>query len=67
MHYRKSNSILFIIVLLLFLGCDQLKGPEKEIVGFDLNNIDTTVSPREDFYNFAVGNWIPYGWRIPVG
>jgi putative endopeptidase len=30
---------------------------EKEI-GFSLKNIDTSVKPQEDFYNFAVGNWL---------
>ncbi|MDX1700737.1 MAG: hypothetical protein R3250_08975, partial [Melioribacteraceae bacterium] len=35
-----------------------MKGPGEKMVGFDLNNIDSTVSPREDFYNYAVGNWI---------
>lgn len=31
--------------------------PEK-VVAFDLSNIDSTVSPCENFYQYAVGNWM---------
>lgn len=30
---------------------------DKEI-GFSINNMDSSVSPKDDFYNFAVGNWV---------
>lgn len=30
---------------------------EQKVVGFDLNNLDTTVSPADNFYDYAVGNW----------
>ncbi len=30
----------------------------EKVVGFDLSNIDSTVSPNDNFYQYAVGNWI---------
>jgi len=49
--------VLLSISLLLIIGCTQMKEKEK-IAGLDLNNIDSTVSPQNDFYDYAVGNWL---------
>jgi len=31
---------------------------EEKIPGIILENMDTTVSPKEDFYNYVNGNWV---------
>ncbi len=50
---------LLTISLSLIIGCNQMK-EKKEIVGFDLNNIDSKVSPQNDFYDYAIGNWLKH-------
>ena len=53
----KWLSIMTISIILITLSaCNTME--EKKIVGFDLDNIDTTVAPQENFYNYAVGNWV---------
>ena len=32
--------------------------PAQKKTGFDLSNLDRTVSPAQDFYQFAAGGWI---------
>lgn len=52
-------TILVIAILLLTIGCNPMeKMQEKEVVGFNLNNIDSTISPNENFYDYAVGKWM---------
>jgi putative endopeptidase len=46
------------ILLLIFMGCSQMGSDNEKVVGFDLSNIDSTVSPKDNFYQYAVGNWI---------
>lgn len=56
---HKILGIFYTILTLLFLtNCNQPKMSEEKIVGFDLNNIDSTVSPNQNFYDYAVGNWV---------
>jgi putative endopeptidase len=31
---------------------------EEKIPGIILENMDTSVSPKEDFYNYFNGNWV---------
>ena len=50
-------SGLLIISLTLIIGCNQMK-ENKDVEGLDLSNIDSTVSPQNDFYDYAVGNWL---------
>jgi putative endopeptidase len=58
------SRVLAISGLALFtiLGCKEetKKGSamaEEKIPGIILENMDTTVSPKEDFYNYVNGNW----------
>lgn len=44
-----------IFIAFSFQGCSPQK--TEEIKGFDLANLDTTVSPQDNFYKYAIGNW----------
>ena len=55
--FSKSFLIVTIGVLMTaftFTGCSD----EKESKGLDVENIDFTVEPGQDFYQYAVGNWM---------
>ena len=41
----------------VFFSCSQNNSEVKD-KGLDLTNIDSTVSPAKDFYDYAVGNWV---------
>jgi len=49
-------TITIIISLLFTIGC--MEKEESKMSGFDLSNIDSTVAPSENFYDYAVGNWV---------
>lgn len=49
-----KKSFLMIVAALSFAACNQ--NYEKASV-LDLSNLDTTVSPKVDFYKYAVGGW----------
>ncbi|HAN73184.1 MAG TPA: M13 family peptidase [Planktothrix sp. UBA8402] len=57
----KLFSRLFLISLLISAPIVAYqafaKATDKEI-GFSINNMDSSLSPKNDFYNFAVGNWL---------
>ena len=62
---NKLTKIGGIFTLTIFaISCDE-KTPEKQtepqkevIPAFDISQIDSSVSPCEDFEKFAVGNWL---------
>ena len=47
------SLILFTLPVVLYAGSG--KDPD---MGFDLKNIDSTVSPAVDFYQYAIGSWL---------
>ena len=55
-NYAKAISGIALLFLLI-IGCSGMESEKEKIVGFDLNYIDSTVSPNENFYEYAVGNW----------
>ena len=49
-------SYLFMAALLMS-SCSQ-QSAEKTPRGFDTANLDATVSPKDDFYDYACGGWM---------
>jgi len=56
----KKSLLLGSIVLIGLLSCkkDSDKDIAEKIPGIVLENMDTTVSPKEDFYSYVNGNWV---------
>src|ERR1043165_7702520 len=55
---RKINFYLLGILMLIFSACNQkteTAGSKRDILAEDL---DTTVSPAKDFFEYANGGWI---------
>ena len=50
----KHTTYLFFVAM-MFAACQQNKNNDIDVAA---NNIDTTISPDEDFFMFAVGKWI---------
>ena len=59
MIYNRSFKTLFVGILMTGAACQSPseETPERS-AGIDLADMDTTVSPREDFYRFANGGWL---------
>ena len=64
---NKGTIIILLIITISFLSlCDLSAGGRKkseiarsgEVKGFDRSNMDTTVSPAVNFYEYANGNWL---------
>jgi putative endopeptidase len=48
------KKILFISSMVMMSACG---GGEKKVPGIDLSNLDPSVAPSEDFYEYATGGW----------
>lgn len=55
---RKLNSVFLVIFITTFLILSCSTSNKEEIKGFDLANLDTTYTPQEDFYHYAIGGWL---------
>lgn len=52
-----KNSLLTLIVLLcMATACDSKKNNHSS--GIDVTNLDTSVSPKDDYYQYACGGWM---------
>lgn len=58
----KNLSVLAVIGLLLFTSCKEDSKKDlaevEQIPGIILENMDTSVNPKDDFYNYVNGNWV---------
>ncbi len=55
----KNVRILLTLTLpLVLLGASSCSQSPSENVGIDLKNMDTSVSPADDFYNYVNGGWM---------
>ncbi len=54
----KKLIISVLCVMLVFLGFAQ--GVTKSKSGINYQNLDTTVNPGDNFFQYATGNWIKY-------
>ena len=50
------NTLLLMIPLFLMCACSSDKN--GKVPGIDLEDLDTSVSPKDDFYAYANGGWI---------
>ena len=53
---RSKLLMLILSTSFIFFSCSK-KDYEVNDKGLNLTNIDSTVSPAKDFYDFAIGNW----------
>lgn len=51
------RSLVLTILLGLFVACEQSSVVVEKQPAFDVSAMDTSVSPCQDFDNFANGNW----------
>lgn len=57
MNKLKFLSVLFLVISIL--ACNTKKeGKANELVGLDINNIDSTIKPTDDFYDFFGKKWL---------
>ena len=48
-----KKSLIVMMSLLAFAAC----APKSGVPALDLNNLDTTASPKVDFYQWSTGGW----------
>src|SRR5210317_997383 len=58
----KNLTLLAVLGLLSLTSCKEDNKKDiaevEKIPGIILENMDTTVSPKDDFYNYVNGNWM---------
>ena len=54
----KSKSLIVLLILIVFVACKN--NSNESAKDFLANNIDTTVNPADDFFDYAEGNWMKH-------
>ena len=52
----KNKPSLVLLLLVVAIACNSKSTPDNQ-PDFLAKNIDTTVNPADDFFEYAVGNW----------
>ena len=52
------KTIIVCSTILLFNSCQNSESEIDKIPGIILENMDTSVDPKDDFYNYVNGNWM---------
>lgn len=52
------KTLLAIAIVILMTACSNEKKETPEVEALDLANMDTTVKPQNDFYQYVNGSWI---------
>ena len=52
------KTIIVCSTILLFNSCQNFESENEKIPGIILENMDTSVDPKDDFYNYVNGNWM---------
>ena len=57
--FNKTKLLIFAAPALFLASCGGSKAPqETKGVGIDVTDIDTTIRPQDDFYDYANNNWL---------
>ncbi|KAA6339955.1 Neutral endopeptidase [termite gut metagenome] len=53
---KKFSLLIITILVLMTIACNSKK--ETQTSGIDVTNLDTLISPKVDFYQYACGGWM---------
>jgi putative endopeptidase len=61
-----KNLSILLLILILFTSCQQNHSNKKQQpIGLNLEFMDKSIRPQDDFYNFVNGEWMK-NTKIPA-